>query len=156
MSDKNSEFNLTEEEIHEQIERKSDTAKELLEDSDKMECFLEQLERKLSKIPKAGEYIASIPILISLVRSYIKKEYTAIPWGSIIAIVAALVYFVSILDLIPDSIPVAGYLDDAAVLAIAIRMVKDDLDDYVKWRKKNNKQILYEEENDEPNCKEET
>lgn len=34
--------------------------------------------------------------------------------------VGALIYFVSPIDLIPDNIPVIGYLDDLAVLSLAV------------------------------------
>lgn len=56
--------------------------------------------------------------MILLVRNYIKKEYTEIPLGSIIAIISALIYVISPADLIPDNIPGIGYLDDAAVVAV--------------------------------------
>ena len=36
-------------------------------------------------------------------------------------------------DLIPDFIPVIGYLDDAAVVALAVRSVKGDLDAFRAW-----------------------
>lgn len=133
---------FTEEMVAEQIKANSDEAKELLEDEDKMERFLQQLERKLRKFPKVGKYIASIPVLVSLVRSYVKKEYTDIPLGSMIAIVAGLIYFVSPIDLIPDTIPGVGYLDDAVVIAGILAMVKDDADQYEEWQKNNNKRIL--------------
>src|SRR4029077_12096648 len=38
------------------------------------------------------------------------------PANSILMIVAAVIYFVSPFDLIPDSIPVLGLVDDASVL----------------------------------------
>ena len=71
-----------EERIEQEIANRSGEAKILLEDEDKMERFLERLERKLDIIPVVGTGLASIPILISLVRSYIKKEYQEIPIGS--------------------------------------------------------------------------
>ena len=37
-------------------------------------------------------------------------------------------------DIIPDIIPVIGYLDDAAVIAACLAMVRQDLHNYWKWR----------------------
>jgi len=105
-----------------------------LKDKKKLEHFLERLERKLSKIPLVGEYLSDVPVLISLVKAYAQKEYTDIPIGSIIAIVGALIYLLSPIDLIPDAIPVIGYLDDAAVLAFAYKLVRDDVLEYKEWR----------------------
>lgn len=76
----------------------------MLEDEDKMERFIQGLDKKLKLIPIVGNKLAEIPIMASLVRGYVKKEYTDIPIGSIIEIVSALIYFVSPIDIVPDSI----------------------------------------------------
>lgn len=82
----------------------------------------------------AGDKLANIPVMVSLVRSFAKKEYTDIPIGSIIAITSALIYFVSPIDIVPDSIPLIGYIDDAAVVAVCWKLVESDVKEYVKWR----------------------
>lgn len=133
---------ISEEVIENELNKNSSEAEELLKDQDKLERFLERLERKLQKIPAIGSGLSSVPILISLVRSYIKKEYTDIPIGSIIAIVGALIYLFNHFDLIPDSIPVLGLADDAAVVAAALKLVKDDVDEYKEWQKKNGRVVL--------------
>lgn len=40
--------------------------------------------------------------------------------------VGALIYFISPLDLIPDHIPVVGYLDDLAVLSLAVNCLRSE------------------------------
>lgn len=82
-----------------------------------------------------------VPTMASLIKSYVKKEYTEIPIGSIIAILSALIYFVSPVDLIPDAIPVIGLVDDAAVVAACLNFVNSDLEEYSNWREKNGKLI---------------
>lgn len=116
-------------------------AEEMLKDEDKMERFLQRLEKKLKVIPLAGEKLADVPIMVSLIRSYVKKEYTDVPIGTIIAILSALIYFVSPIDIVPDSIPVLGYFDDAAVVAACWKLVDSDVEEYIKWRKENGKEI---------------
>ena len=128
--------------IENEISKNSAKAEELLKDQDKLERFLERLERKLQKIPVVGSSLSAVPILISLVRSYAKKEYTDIPIGSIIAIIGSLIYLFSHFDLIPDSIPVIGLADDAAVITAALKLVKDDVDEYKDWQKKNGYAVL--------------
>lgn len=51
-------------------------------------------------------------------------------------IVGALLYFISPVDLIPDFIPVAGYIDDAAVVAGVVALLSDLLKRFEKERKK--------------------
>ncbi len=52
------------------------------------------------------------------------------PIGTIAAIVGTLAYVLCPFDMIPDYIPGIGYLDDAGVLALCLKLVKPDLDKY--------------------------
>ena len=78
---------------------------------------------------------------MSLVKSYVKKEYTELPVAIMISIVIALIYFLSPVDLLPDVVPVVGYLDDGAVIIGCLSFAMTDLKDYRKWRKDNGYEI---------------
>jgi uncharacterized membrane protein YkvA (DUF1232 family) len=112
-------------------------AEKVLHDMDKMEKFLKKLEEKLGEVPLAGDTLKKIPILVSLVRNYAKNEYDQIPVGSIVAIVSALLYWLSPVDLIPDAIPGIGYLDDALVIGMCLKLVDADLELYIAWKNEN-------------------
>lgn len=116
------------------LKNNEEKAKKLLEDTDKLETFLINLENKLKLIPLAGNSLSNVPLLISCLRSYIKKEYTKMPLGSLIAILASLIYIFTPIDLVPDFIPGVGYLDDAAVITTCLKLVSSDLENYKKWR----------------------
>lgn len=77
-----------------------------------------------------------IKIMLSLLKDYMAGNYKAIPFTTIAAIAGAIVYFVSPLDVIPDFIPGLGYLDDAAVIGLALSFARDDLMKYKAWIKK--------------------
>ena len=130
---------ISEETAKEQLKKRFKKAKELLEDDEKVERFLQRLEAKIKLLPMAGETLSEVPVLISLVRNYIKKEYNDFPIGSLVAVVGALLYFLSPVDLIPDFIPGAGYLDDISVLAVCLKLVDSDVSEYRRWREKNGK-----------------
>ncbi len=133
---------ITKNEAKEAYEEGRKEAKKLLKDPDKLEILLQKVERKLKVIPYVGETFSIVPAMISLVRSYIKKEYTEIPLGSILGIISALIYILSPIDLVPDAIPGAGYLDDATVLLICLKAgAKDDIEEYQRWRDENNRNI---------------
>jgi len=70
---------FTDEMLESQISKNTKEAEELLKDEDRMERFLERLERKLEKVPVVGKQLSNIPMLVSLVRSYIRKDYRDVP-----------------------------------------------------------------------------
>ena len=123
------------------LDEKYDEARKKLENPDQVEIILQQVEKKLEKIPGVGDWLADVPAVISLIRSYIRKEYKDVPIGSIIAALAAILYVVSPVDLIPDFIPGVGMLDDAAVFVACWKMIHDDVDKYQAWRKQAGKEI---------------
>lgn len=130
---------LTKKEAKEELEKGYSKAKSMLKDKDKTEIFLQKLEKKLKVIPKVGNTLAMAPTFISLVRDYIKKEYTEVPLGSIIAVLSALIYILAPIDAIPDTIIGAGLIDDALVLNVCLKLVKSDIDEYLEWKELNNK-----------------
>ncbi len=107
----------------------------ILESIAKIPLIGEVLSKVLQTL-NIGEVLAKIPLMILLIKSYTKKEYTEIPYKSIIVIIIALIYFLSPIDLIPDWIPYAGYLDDAAMIGLALKIVGEDLEKYRAWREK--------------------
>lgn len=73
----------------------------------------------------------------------IKYIYKDIPVATIISIVAALIYLLSPIDIIPVMIPIIGYLDDVAVLLFILNFgVDKDLEKYRLWQKSNRKLAL--------------
>ncbi|WJQ85806.1 DUF1232 domain-containing protein [Streptococcus parasuis] len=109
-------------------------AENLLSDEGKLEHFLQNTERKLDRLPFGGDKFAAIPGFISLLRSFIKREYTAIPKSTLLAITGALIYFFSPLDVLPDFLFGPGLLDDAFVLNACLKLVKSDVDDFRNWQ----------------------
>lgn len=130
---------LQDKQIMAQLEAYTGKAEKLLNEADQVERILQRLEAKLKEIPALGEALSEIPVLISLIRSYIRKEYALLPVASATAILAALLYFISPVDLIPDMVPFAGYIDDALVLTLCLKIVSADVDEYRHWREENGK-----------------
>lgn len=111
-----------------------EAASSILEDGGKMDQLLDQVEEKLKTVPKAGEYLADVPRMISLLKDHIQKDYTETPKASLIMIVAALLYLVNPRDIIPDTVLGVGLIDDAAIIAACIALTKKDLDAYQAWK----------------------
>jgi uncharacterized membrane protein YkvA (DUF1232 family) len=79
-------------------------------------------------------FVDDIRILISMVKDYYSGAYREIPWWAISAVVAALLYVLSPIDLIPDVIPVIGFIDDAAVVGVCLALIEHQLMNYQAWK----------------------
>src|SRR5713226_6123991 len=74
----------------------------------------------------------SFQILLRLIRSWLAAKYCA-PAASILMAVAAVIYFVSPFDLIPDAVPVLGLIDDESVIALVARANIEVISKFRKW-----------------------
>lgn len=94
----------------------------------------DSLFSKFLNITNLREYTDDVIDLFSLLRDWYQGRYKDVPWLVISSIGAGFLYVLSPIDLIPDFIPVIGYLDDAAVIAALVKYVRVDLADYRKWK----------------------
>jgi uncharacterized membrane protein YkvA (DUF1232 family) len=109
-------------------------AQELLKNPSKIDGLLEQLEDKLRGIPVGGDLLASVPLMIAMVKSYINGSYKEVSPKVIASLVAAFLYLVKRKDLIPDNIPLVGHVDDLAVLGVALKICEPELKAFAAWR----------------------
>ncbi len=68
-----------------------------------------------------------------MLRFWFNGDYKNISAKSIIAVVAALIYFVNPFDLIPDFIPVIGQIDDILILGYLIKIVNKEIERFMTW-----------------------
>jgi len=84
-------------------------------------------------------------LLFAIAKDYVNGDYTEIPKRSVIAILGGLIYFLSPIDVVPDFIPVLGFIDDVFVLNLVYKQVLKDLEKYKIWK---DAQINYIEDAD--------
>ena len=109
-------------------------AGELIQHPDQLQAVLAQVTDKMKTVPVLGTVVTELPSMVSLVKSYITKEYTDVSPKVIAAAVSGFLYLITKKDLIPDNIPILGQLDDIAVIALALSLIKPELDAYRSWR----------------------
>ena len=109
-------------------------AEELLKDGSKVEEILKKAEEAVKDVPGVGSALAKFPLMLNMIRSYISKDYTVVSPKVIVTMLCALLYLLSGKDLIPDSKPVIGMVDDVAVITAAFMLCSPELDAYAKWR----------------------
>ncbi|HET8753163.1 MAG TPA: YkvA family protein [Salinimicrobium sp.] len=93
-----------------------------------------KIEDKFKSNDSIKDYLTKASSLFSLIKDYWNGDYREVPWKSIAAAAGALLYVLMPLDIIPDFIPIAGYLDDAGVIAACLNLINDDLVEYEKWK----------------------
>lgn len=130
---------ITDEMLEKLIEKENALAEKLIGNPEKLEKTLKKFEEGLGAIPIAGHLLQDIPVAVSMVRSYIKKEYTEIPIKTIVAVTSGILYVLAPIDLIPDVIPGIGFVDDIAVLTFVLTKVHEDVKEYREWKENNNK-----------------
>lgn len=96
--------------------------------SKKIEQFGDNPPSSLSKIWN------DLKLMIGMITDYAKGNYKSVPWKIMAAITAAVVYFVSPIDIVPDFIPFLGYFDDALIIKFALDLARDDLAAYERWK----------------------
>ncbi|MBS7689929.1 DUF1232 domain-containing protein [Pseudomonas lalucatii] len=81
-------------------------------------------------------------LLQNLCLAWWRGEYRAIGGEALLAVVAALLYFVTPLDALPDWLVGVGFIDDLAVLAWVLRTWSSELDAFRAWREAQAPQVL--------------
>ncbi len=120
-----------------QVQKAKRKAEAYLRDPEKAKKLLTAVgkkakERQNNKGPLV-EVWERIKALSRLVNACVRKEYKEVPWQSLVLSSTALLYFVTPSDLLPDFIPVAGYVDDATIIAFVVNAIKADLDKFLEW-----------------------
>ncbi|WP_143960124.1 YkvA family protein [Litoribacter populi] len=89
--------------------------------------------QKFSKNPQVVEMIGHVDVLFRMIRAHVNGSYKGFSTKSLGMIALGLVYFVTPIDLIPDFIPVIGYVDDLTVLLAVIKTLQSDIQKFVLW-----------------------
>ncbi|HET8854753.1 MAG TPA: YkvA family protein, partial [Salinimicrobium sp.] len=124
--------NINPREAEQALSRQSEKIQE--DDLDEVLKKQEKIEEKFRNHDSIKGYLEKAGTMFSLIRDYAKGNYREVPWKIIAAAAGGLLYVFMPLDIIPDFIPVAGFLDDAGVLAACLKLVNGDLIDYKKWQ----------------------
>jgi uncharacterized membrane protein YkvA (DUF1232 family) len=90
-------------------------------------------ERLLHLLRMVGRFWTDLPLLVRLLKAWKDGRYRGLSVQTLVAVVAALLYVVSPLDLLPDFIPWIGLFDDAVVLAWLLASLAKDLDRFRDW-----------------------
>lgn len=93
----------------------------------------DKLADEKSKHNKFKQLFEVALTLVRMVRSYATGEYRAIKTTTVISGLAVLLYVLSPIDLIPDFIPVVGFLDDLSLVSWFIGKFHVEITNFRIW-----------------------
>jgi len=110
-------------------------AENMINNPDRLQELLDEadLKAKTKGNSLAGEARDFLSTSFRLLRAYASGQYRQIPWKSLMAAVAAVVYFVMPLDVIPDFILGLGFFDDVALILWTLKSIRGDMDRFSNW-----------------------
>lgn len=94
----------------------------------------DELKKLFKNVKVLAKYFNDLCEILELLRDRVTGVYKETPWKTIAAITGALIYVLSPIDLILDFLPGIGFLDDALVIGLAIKLAQPDLEKYRAWK----------------------
>ena len=86
-----------------------------------------------STVEKVRVMAKQATLVFEMLKSWWKGEID-LPWKTVAAMTVSLLYLASPIDLLPDFFPLAGYIDDLFVVAVAMELVQDELKDFAEQK----------------------
>ena len=115
--------------------RWQEEAKQTMNDHEKMDK-LKSKKNKFLNNPALSKIRDSLCLLWRYLEAVTSKRYTDYSLWALTKIVAVLLYVVNPLDLIPDVIFWAGWVDDMLAVAYIISLTTEELDKFQEWEKR--------------------
>lgn len=101
----------------------------------------DKLADKNSKDNKFKQLFSTALTLVRLVRDYVSGDYRQIETSTVISGLGVILYVVSPIDLVPDFIPVLGFLDDLSLVSWFLGKFHVELARFREWEQTGAKTI---------------
>nr|WP_180754483.1 YkvA family protein [Hymenobacter sp. DG01] len=92
-----------------------------------------KLASKESKDNKFRQLFDVAYTVVRLVRNYVSGNYRQVETSTIVSALGVLLYTLSPVDLVPDFIPVVGFLDDLALLSWFVGNFQEEITRFREW-----------------------
>lgn len=117
----------------------------ILQDPERLKKLLANSARKIRAVGNDNDSLQKLKHQVNtfnrMIRAYVSGDYRNIPWKNVLMVTAGIVYFVTPLDLIPDFIPLTGFLDDLTVLMWVFNSVQDSIEEFEEWESTDARQV---------------
>ncbi len=102
----------------------------------------DEIKKKFNARGPLKRFVEDGKLLIALVKDWRSGTYRQVMYGTIAAIVFALIYVFDPFDIVPDFLPIIGAVDDATIIGACLMLIERDLNKYRSWKEG---QLLLEE-----------
>lgn len=124
----------------ERMKESGEQAEEYAKHPGKLESLISNAKEKLKQLDdnkhNLKNIIRYVTVFVRMLKDVSAGYYPNLPWRSVLTIVAAVLYFVNPLDLVPDFIPGIGLLDDLTLLGWVYKNIERDVESYLDWEEK--------------------
>lgn len=114
-------------------------ARAYVQDPVKMQKLVVNADERAAVVGEAGsmarQALGYVSLMGRLGSAFVRREYRAIPWGTVVGATAAVLYFVMPIDFVPDFFVGLGMVDDAALIAFVASQIRGDLDKFSLWER---------------------
>jgi uncharacterized membrane protein YkvA (DUF1232 family) len=121
------------------FDRALNSAARLSGNTGRIMLLLARLTQKMTSVKWSKESLTTakekFSVLSRMTMAYASGRYRAVPWKTVMIILAAIIYFLNPLDLIPDFVPFMGLTDDFGVLVWVYNSVSTEVDKFLSWEK---------------------
>jgi uncharacterized membrane protein YkvA (DUF1232 family) len=121
------------------FDRALNSAAHLSGKAGRITLLLGRLGKKMTTVNWNKVSVASakekLSVFSRMASAYVSGKYRTVPWKTVMTILAAIIYFLNPLDLVPDFIPVMGLTDDFGVLMWVYASVSLEIDKFLAWEK---------------------
>ena len=123
------------------MSRHENRARALLKDPKAIKALAAQGADKLSSTAARGGRFAAVraelATMLALLQAWAQGDYRGVSGKALLAVAAAVVYFVAPLDAIPDFLLGLGYIDDVAVIGYVLKQLQSELEAFRAWQSNN-------------------
>jgi uncharacterized membrane protein YkvA (DUF1232 family) len=111
-------------------------AEKLLDSPVRLQKIVAQATRKLTSQGSGGIQEARVELqtALALSKAWISGDYRDVSNKTMVAVVAAILYFVVPLDVIPDFLLGWGLIDDIAVIGYVFGQVQEEISAFKAWQ----------------------
>lgn len=116
------------------LHRAEERAEQALADPRRIERIAARARQRAGAYrERLGDSFDEIQSIIRLLSAWARGRYRVVPLRTLVALTAALLYFLMPLDAVPDFILALGLLDDMAIIARVLQVFRQDLAAFRAW-----------------------